>query len=96
MDATQQNSINIMKNFNETMKEQAEAALDKQKNATKDFILKLIPSALWTAATIWGGIALALNTKGSGLYVVLGVIASAGALITTFKVYRNYHDTYEK
>lgn len=70
---------------------QADEAIAKQKNSTKNFALKIIPTGIWCAATIWGSIALALNANAGPLYIVLGVIASAGAIATTVNVYRNFN-----
>jgi len=51
---------------------------------TKKFITKLIPTALWTLATIAASAA-AFNT-GNGFLIVCGVIAVAGALVRCVKV----------
>ena len=50
---------------------------------TKKFITKLIPTALWTLATIVASAA-ALNS-GKGFYMVCGVIAIVGAVIVAAK-----------
>lgn len=67
---------------------QAEEALAKQKKATKDFAIKLIPTGLWAAASIFTA-ANAFN-DGKAFYVVTGIISIIGALVFTIKTYKDY------
>lgn len=78
---------NIKKKFND----QAESAIADGDRMVKNFATKIIPTGIWCAATVWGSIALALNANAGPLYIVLGVIASAGAIATTVNVYRNFN-----
>lgn len=52
----------------------------------KDFIVNLVPTALWTAATVFAVVP-AFN-EGKGFYVACGIIAIAGALVTCIKVFK--------
>ena len=78
----------MKKETQDTFNKQAEEALAKQKKATKDFLTKIIPTALWTAATIFTAVN-AFNDK-KAFYVVTGLIAIAGALVFAIKVYKDY------
>lgn len=80
--------LKIMNDLDKRTNEQAESAIAKLKNENKNFILKTIPTSLWCAATIWGSITLALNMSAAPMYIILGAIASIGAIITTIKVYK--------
>lgn len=72
----------------QTFNQQAEEALAKQKKATKDFVTKIIPTALWAVATLFTAVS-AFNA-GKAFYVVTGIIAVIGAGVATYKVYKDY------
>lgn len=68
------------------IKQDAEKAIEAGKMEVKDFIVNLIPTALWTAATVFAVVP-AFN-EGKGFPVVCGIIAIAGALVTCIKVFK--------
>jgi len=78
----------MKKETQETFNQQAEEALAKQKKATKDFVTKIIPTALWAVATLFTAVS-AFN-DGKAFYIVTGIIAVIGAGIVTYKVYKDY------
>lgn len=69
--------------LNEVMKEQSEQALLKQKKDTRTFIVRTIPMALWTAATVFVG-ACSFNS-GNAFYIVCGMLAIIGSIIFLVK-----------
>ena len=73
---------------NDIFKKQAEEALAKQKKATRDFVLKIVPTGLWAAASIFTA-ASAFNA-GNAFYVVTGIVSIIGALVFTIKTYKDY------
>ena len=62
-----------------------EEALAKQKKERRDYILKVIPTGLWTAATIFTA-ANAFN-GGNGFYIITGLLSIVGALAFAIKTF---------
>ena len=72
----------------EMFKKQAEDALAEQKKKTKEYVLYVIPAALWLVCVIITA-AGAMNTLRVGLYVT-GILSLAGAIYAFIKVLKKY------
>jgi len=67
---------------------QAEEALAEQKKKTKEYILYVIPAALWLMCVIITA-AGAMNTLKVGLYIT-GALSLAGAIYAFIKILKKY------
>ena len=70
----------------EKIKQDADKAIEAVKQETKDFIVNLIPTALWTAATVFAVVP--VFNEGKGFYVACGIIAIIGALVNCVKAFK--------
>lgn len=75
-------------------KQMAEEAVAKQRKAAKNFVVRIIPTILWCAASVFTAVN-AFN-DGEGFYIATGIISSIGAVVMAVKVYKETNKQNEK
>lgn len=73
---------------NEIFRQKAEDAVAKQRKATNDFALRIIPTVLWCVASILTAVN-AFN-GGEGFYIVTGIISVIGSVVFAIKIYKDF------